>query len=104
MATYYSSRIRNQSIFSFASKVESVPWDLNLPLTYMICSNDCALAVDIQDAMIDRVGRTRFEIIRCDCGHFPFLSRPEAVIEVLRVAAGENGEDLRSKDTVVSEK
>ena len=60
--------------------------------------------MDIQDAMIDRVGRARFAVIRCECGHFPFLSRPDAVMEVLRVAAGEGGEDLRSKDSVGSEK
>ena len=69
----------------------------------MVCNNDRVLAMDIQDAMIDRVGRTRFTVTRCDCGHFPFLSRPEAVVEVLRVAAGEDGEDLRSENSLVSE-
>ena len=103
MATHYSSRMCDQSKFSFASKAESVPWDLALPLIYMICNNDHVLAMDIQDAMIDRVGRTKFAITRCDCGHFPFLSRPEAVVEVLRVAAGEYGEDLKSEDLVISE-
>lgn len=100
MATHYSSKIRDQSKFSFASKAESVPWDLTLPLTYMVCNNDHVLAMDIQHAMIDRVGRTRFTVTRCASGHFPFLSRPEAVVEVLRVAAGENNEYLRSKDPV----
>ena len=59
--------------------------------------------MDIQEAMIDRVGRTRFAVTRCDSGHFPFLSRPEAVVEVLRVAAGEDGRDLGSEDALVSE-
>lgn len=101
MATHYSSRMRGQSKFSFASKAESVPWDLTLPLIYMVCNDDRVLAMDIQDAMIDRVGRTRFTVTSCDCGHFPFLSRPEAVVEILRVAAGEDGEDLRAKDPLV---
>ena len=104
MATHYSSIIRDQSKFCFASKAESVPWDLTLPLTYLVCNNDRALPVDIQDALIDRVGRARFTVTRFDCGHFPFLSRPEAVLEVLRVAAGEEGDDLRSKDPLVLEK
>ena len=76
MATHYSSKIRDQSKFSFASKAESVPWDLTLPLTYMVCNNGRVLAMDIQHAMIDRVGRARFTVTRCASGHFPFLSRP----------------------------
>ena len=104
MADHYSSRIRSQSKFSFASKAESVPWDLTLPLTYLVCNNDRILSMEIQDAMIDRVGRARFAVTRYDCGHFPFLSRPESLMKALRIAAGEDGEHLRSKDSFLSEK
>ena len=104
MADPYSSSIRDQSKFSFASKAESVPWDLTLPLTYLLCNNDCILSIDIQDAMIDKMGRARFAVTRCDCGHFSFLSRRESLVEVLRIAAGEDGELLRSKDSFLLEK
>lgn len=104
MADHYSSRIRSQSKFSFASKAESVPWDLTLPLTYLVCNNDRILSMEIQDAIIDRVGRARFAVTRCDCGHFPFLSRPEFLLETLRIAAGEDGKHLQSKDSFLSEK
>ena len=88
-AAFWVSRLRSQSLASFVSKTDYVPWQLTIPLVYLVCTNDNAFSVDMQDTMLDRAGRERFIIARCDTGHFPFLSRPEVVVEVIRKAAGE---------------
>ena len=88
-AAFWVSRLRNQSLASFVSKTDYVPWQLAIPLVYLVCTNDNAFSVNMQDTMLDRAGRERFIIARCDTGHSPFLSRPEVVVEVIRKAAGE---------------
>ncbi len=88
-AAVWVSRLRNQSVASFVSKTEYVPWQLAIPLVYLVSTNDNAFCMNMQDTMLDRAGREHFMIARCDTGHFPFLSRPEVVVEVIRKAAGE---------------
>lgn len=61
-----------------------------MPLVYLVCTDDEAFGKKkIQDTMLDRVVRERFMIARCDTGHFPFWSRPDVAVGVIREAAGE---------------
>ena len=85
-------RIRDQSKFSAVLKAISVPWDLTLSLLYLLCINDNAPPLHVQDAMINRIGKEKSAAARTDTGHFPILSRPGAVAEMIRKAAGETFE------------
>ena len=58
-------------------------WDLDVPIAYLICTNDRALPCSVQEAMIERVKRGDWLIERCDTGHCPFLSRPQVVVHMI---------------------
>jgi pimeloyl-ACP methyl ester carboxylesterase len=50
------------------------------PATYVVCTEDCALPVALQQANAARVGT----VIEMPTSHSPFLSRPELVADLLR--------------------
>lgn len=60
-----------------------------IPSTYIVCENDNALPLSMQERMIAQ-GEGVFHVERCQEGHSPFLSNPEFVVECLRKAAGED--------------
>jgi pimeloyl-ACP methyl ester carboxylesterase len=62
---------------------------LEIPSTYIVCRNDQALPVCVQERIVAQ-GNGAFQVERCDEGHSPFLSNPEYIVDCVRRAAGEN--------------
>ncbi|KAF2101692.1 alpha/beta-hydrolase [Rhizodiscina lignyota] len=60
----------------------------HLPSTYLMCENDQAVKIEIQEAIV-AANPECWKIERCDGDHSPFLSRPEFTVGVIRKAAGE---------------
>lgn len=58
-----------------------------IPTAYLLCRNDQALPLAVQEMMIDRLEKAQpgLSLRRdyCDAGHSPFLSIPERVVESL---------------------
>jgi hypothetical protein len=55
------------------------------PVTYLLCEDDKALPLQIQQLMVDnaRKAGAKIETESCSASHSPFLSMPEKVLEVM---------------------
>lgn len=87
-----AAEIQPQSVGVFWSTVTYAPWR-RIPTTYVLCENDVAFTMGYAEYLLGEARKTDDHMIdtleRCDSGHFPMISRPEWLGEVLRRAAGE---------------
>lgn len=81
-----------QSLAVFYSIVTYAPWR-EIPTTYVLCENDCAVKLPFVESLIDAAkatGNHKIDTLeRCDAGHFVMNSRPEWLADILRRAAWE---------------
>ena len=78
-----AARLSRQSVAAIATPQTAAAWQ-SLPSTYVICDFDRAVPPPVQEAMAARASTVR----RVDASHSPFLSRPDAVTEVVLHALG----------------
>ncbi|KAF2142727.1 uncharacterized protein K452DRAFT_226185 [Aplosporella prunicola CBS 121167] len=86
------SLLRPHSFRTFFERVTFPAWKF-LPSTYIVCENDRALPLAVQERLIASAGEGVFAVERCDAGHSPFVSQPGFVARVIRRAAGEDVRD-----------
>lgn len=57
----------------------------NIPVTYLLCTGDQALPLEVQEIMIGRVEKEGVGVRReqCDASHSPFLSMPGKVADIV---------------------
>jgi len=69
-----------------------------MPCTYMVCEKDNAVPVKRQEMMLENVrkdcrergvGTEWLSVVRVACGHSPWLSQVEKVVELVREVAGQ---------------
>ncbi|MER6435848.1 alpha/beta hydrolase [Streptomyces sp. NPDC001185] len=65
------ARLGRQSLASVAQPLTQAAWR-TVPSTYILCEEDMAIPLPLQEAMAARAGRT----VRLRSGHSPFLSQP----------------------------
>ena len=75
--------MRPMSMAAMSGVPRAIGWRAK-PATYIVCTDDQALPVALQQSNAKRVGA----VIEMPTGHSPFVSRPELVVEVLRERAG----------------
>lgn len=73
-----AKRLRPQSAKSFSDEVQSAAWH-DLPSTYILTEQDRALPPPAQEQMSGHASRVH----RLPTSHSPFLSRPDAVVDLL---------------------
>jgi pimeloyl-ACP methyl ester carboxylesterase len=73
-----TARLRPQSLPAMAGTVEHVAWRVT-PASYIMCTDDRALPVALQQSNAARVGNT-FELAT---SHSPFLSQPAVLADLL---------------------
>lgn len=58
------------------------------PTTYLFCSKDRAIRVDLQQSMVQEFLEAGFDFRKreCDAGHSPFLDRPSFVAKEISMA------------------
>ena len=83
VAAAAAARLTRQSVAAIATPQTAAAWQ-SLPSTYLICEQDRAVPPPVQEAMSARAGTVR----RVAASHSPFLSRPDAVTEVVLHALG----------------
>jgi len=83
VAAAAAARLTRQSVAAIATAQTAAAWQ-SLPSTYLICEQDRAVPPPVQEAMSARAGTVR----RVAASHSPFLSRPDAVTEVVLHALG----------------
>ncbi|KAH6654985.1 Alpha/beta hydrolase fold-1 [Truncatella angustata] len=86
------SRLQSQAWKAFMSRTTYAAWR-DIPGVYLITENDHAISVPWQEAMLEGAKGHRFEVVKCDADHTPFVSRPAMTARVIRRAAGELIED-----------
>lgn len=62
----------------FSGTPDAIAWR-TVPSTYVVCTDDCTVAPDLQRAMAERATR----VLEWRSGHSPITSRPELVAELL---------------------
>lgn len=58
-------------------------WDLDVPKTYIITTEDVALPVEQQEAMIESVRDGTWSVKHIASSHSPFLSRIKELVGIL---------------------
>ncbi len=77
-------RLCPQPVATFTQAVTGAPWR-SIPSTFVVCTRDEAIAPSLQRRMAERCTTT----VELASAHSPFLSVPDAVVDVLAgVAAG----------------
>ncbi|KAK5172690.1 uncharacterized protein LTR77_002810 [Saxophila tyrrhenica] len=72
---------------TLTSRTSYAPWK-EVACTYLICQEDHAIPPAAQEAMSTQPG-AKFEVVRCQADHSPFLCMPEFTTNVIRQAARE---------------
>jgi len=84
VAAAASARLLPQAVRSFRDTVTSVAWR-NTPTTYVITEQDGIFPLPAQEALAARSGSAA---PRLDTSHSPFLSQPDALADIIEIAAG----------------
>ena len=58
-----------------------------VPCTFLICENDNAVPVSVQERMAKNLGEGA-HVERCSAGHSPFISQPDVVAKITKRMAG----------------
>jgi pimeloyl-ACP methyl ester carboxylesterase len=89
-AAYWSSKLRKHSYATLSVGASSAAWR-TITSTYLICEDDRAIPVFVQEAMVKACQDTGADMKteRLFASHSPFLSKPDEVVSFLRRAAGE---------------
>nr|QIY67110.1 alpha/beta hydrolase [Streptomyces sp. RPA4-2] len=85
------ARLGRQSLASVTQPLTQAAWR-TVPSTYILCEEDMAIPLPLQEAMAARAERT----VRLRSGHSPFLSQPAELARVLRDELAFSIRDRRS--------
>jgi pimeloyl-ACP methyl ester carboxylesterase len=72
------SRLARQSLSVVGQPVEAAAWQ-HVPSTYLVCAQDRGTPAQAQREFARRAGA----VVELDTGHHPFLSKPQAVADLL---------------------
>ncbi|MFQ1001891.1 alpha/beta hydrolase [Modestobacter sp. SSW1-42] len=72
------ARLARQSVSVLGRPVQAAAWH-HVPSTYLVCAQDRGTPASAQREFARRAGT----IVELDAGHHPFLSRPQAVADLL---------------------
>lgn len=73
------------NIADFQTEYAAWKW---IPSTYLLTEGDKSLLPEVQEWFTKQEGAEQMEIVRCQGGHCPWLSRTEEVVRAIRRAAG----------------
>lgn len=79
------TRLARQSLQVTQQSVRAAAWQ-QLPSTYLVCNQDRGTPAELQREFAQRAG----SVVELDAGHHPFLSKPEAVSNLLLDLASPN--------------
>lgn len=90
---YWLSKLKPHSYDSVTTHPTSSAYK-KIPSAYLVCEDDRAIPLQLQDAMIERTRKDGavIEVERLFVSHSPYLAKPGQVAEFLRRAAGEEVE------------
>ncbi|KAL3427605.1 alpha/beta-hydrolase [Phlyctema vagabunda] len=80
-----------QSLYSFGGSISCEVWR-SVPVSYVYCKNDKVNPIEFQQSMVEKVENEtgkEVKIYECDGGHYPNVTDPKRIVEIIRKAAGE---------------
>ena len=95
-AKLWAQNLDIQAASPSITPVKEPCWNLEIPITYMICTNDQASPVFLQELMLNNVKKSHWKIERRDTGHCPFLSKPEVVVDLIQQIEKEEAKKITS--------
>lgn len=86
----WASQLKTQAIATMWAKTTAASWR-TIPTSYLLCEDDLAITAAMQTAMCKGVEDAggEIDVTRLNCGHSPFLSRPDETVRWLKTVAGE---------------
>ncbi|KAI1109412.1 Alpha/beta hydrolase fold-1 [Nemania sp. NC0429] len=84
-ASKWRAMLRCHSQKSFEEPLEFCANDIQIPMTYLLCDEDQAMPIQVQESMVAAVPRLKTR--RCTAAHSPFLSQPDLTADVIADAA-----------------
>jgi pimeloyl-ACP methyl ester carboxylesterase len=87
---HWFSLIQPHSVGTMHAGCTAASWK-EIPTFYLVCTKDLAIPEFGQDAMIKaaKEAGADIDVTRLDCGHSPFLSRPDETVAWIKKVAGE---------------
>jgi pimeloyl-ACP methyl ester carboxylesterase len=78
------ARLGPQPMATLGQPIRTASWR-TIPSTYVVCTEDRSITVEAQRIMAARCGH----VVELTASHSPFLSRPDAVADILEPLAQE---------------
>ena len=88
-ADFYASKLVTHCCVSITQPGTADCLNGVVPSTFLICENDNALPIPVQERMAKNLGEGA-NVERCSAGHSPFVSQPDVVAKIIKRMAGEN--------------
>ena len=68
---------------SVTTPVVRACWDLDVPKTYIVTTEDVAMPAELQNAMIESVRDDTWSVKHIASSHSPFLSRIDELVSIV---------------------
>lgn len=85
-AEHWNSLLVPKSASKTSVDVAEVCYDIDVPITYLLCTEDPMLAM--LEGMVAKVKRPKWRIERIGGGHSPFLGRKKELVAVVEKCLG----------------
>ncbi|KAF7361613.1 AB hydrolase-1 domain-containing protein [Mycena venus] len=85
-ADYWASKLEPMSANSVSTPATNVCWDVDVPKVAIFCKRDRVFPLEGQRRIVERVKSVNggdWVTYEMDCGHSPFLSHVEELVEIL---------------------
>ncbi|MBW0510936.1 hypothetical protein O181_050651 [Austropuccinia psidii MF-1] len=96
LASRLSQLLKPHSAITFVSPLEYEAYR-NIPSTYLVCTNDRAVALEAQEEMLSHSLQFFDLVERVDAGHLPFISCPQQTVRFIHKSL----ELLKSKSQTI---
>lgn len=87
---YWFSQLQLHSLATLQAPMTGTSWK-TIPSSYLVSEQDRAIPAQIQETMINMAKEkgAHVDVLRLDCGHSPFLSKPAETVAWIKGVAGE---------------
>ncbi|KAF7376318.1 AB hydrolase-1 domain-containing protein [Mycena sanguinolenta] len=85
-AQHWAAKLEPMAVSVTAAPVANVCWGADVPKVYIFCKMDRAIPFEGQRKMVERVqieNKESWKTYEMNCGHSPFLSHVEHLVEIL---------------------
>ncbi|KAJ6499099.1 Alpha/beta hydrolase fold-1 [Mycena sanguinolenta] len=85
-AQHWAAKLEPVALNVSVAPASNVCWASEVPKVYIFCKKDRSLPLEVQQKMLERVqmeNKDSWKLYEMDCGHSPFLSHVEELVDIL---------------------